>query len=105
MHRAARPKERKRHNSKCTELTKQLAQGVQQYNALVQALRRHDPNAPFNVTSIEEVKQQHFRWLQERVVAGLVAHHWRGGQQRRGRRRGGQQRRRQQQRGWWRRVR
>ena len=71
MHRAARLKERKRHNSKCTELTKQLAQGVQQYNALVQALRRHDPNAPFNVTSIEEVKQQHFRWLQERVVAGL----------------------------------
>jgi hypothetical protein len=67
---AANPKERRRYDSKCKELTKQLEQKVVYYNKLLpygQLPGRVQP-------SIDQLKSQQFCWVEEYAGVLVAAH-------------------------------
>jgi hypothetical protein len=61
---AAMPKERQRCNKKCTEITKNLAKLVQQYNLLVDQHNAipQQQQQPLQPTTLDAVKKQEFCW-------------------------------------------
>lgn len=58
LYSAALPKERKRCNKKCSEITSKLAKRVQQYNLLVEQYNTAAPSQQRQTTSLEAVKKQ-----------------------------------------------
>lgn len=60
---AALPKERKRFNKKCTEITKNLAKLVTQYNLLVDQYNAiPQQQQPLQPATLDAVKKQEFCW-------------------------------------------
>jgi hypothetical protein len=70
---AALPKERKRYNKKCTEITKNLSKLVAQYNLLVEQYNAipHQQH-PLQPTTLDAVKRQEFCWVNESAGEHLV---------------------------------
>jgi hypothetical protein len=63
---AALPKERKRYNKKCTEITKNLSKLVSQYNLLVEQYNAiPHQQQPLQPTTLDAVKKQEFSWVNE----------------------------------------
>ncbi|WIA35963.1 hypothetical protein OEZ86_004340 [Tetradesmus obliquus] len=63
---AAQPKERKRCNKKCTEITKNLTKLVTQYNLLVEQYNAiPQQQQPLQPATVEAVRKQEFCWVSD----------------------------------------
>jgi hypothetical protein len=77
---AALPKERKRYNKKCTEITKNLSKPVSQYDLLVEQYNAiPHQQQPLQPTTLEAVKSQEFCLVNESAGEHLGMHWVRAG--------------------------